>query len=130
LRANGETAFIVGGSVRDDLLGREPVDWDLTTSARPGRIQAIFPGAVYENAFGTVSVPTPDGPPVDVTTFRSDHDYVDFRRPRQVEFGDRIEDDLARRDFTVNAIAWGGPPEAPPAFVDPFGGRADVRGRV
>ena len=132
---HGHAAYIVGGSVRDQILGREPVDWDLATDARPDRLLAIFPGAVYENRFGTVSV-REAGEQHEVTTFRTDHDYADFRRPHHVEFGDTVESDLARRDFTVNAIAWGAvAPAAPdgasptPALVDPFEGVADARAR-
>lgn len=130
LRAEGETAYVVGGSIRDLLLERDPLDWDLTTPALPERIQEIFPGSVYENAFGTVGVHAASGEIVEITTFRSDHDYADFRRPHRVEFGDRIEDDLARRDFTVNAIAWGGPAAGEPTLVDPFDGRLDIERRT
>jgi putative nucleotidyltransferase with HDIG domain len=103
-------------------------DWDLATDARPDRLLAVFPGAVYENQFGTVTIR--DGEDHQVTTFRSDHDYADFRRPHHVEFGDDIELDLARRDFTVNAIAWGARPNAEPGIVDPFGGVEDVGARA
>ena len=78
---------MVGGSLRDALLGREPADWDLATDARPERILALFPGAVYENRFGTVAVRR-EGVTYEITTFRTDHDYADFRRPHRVEFGD------------------------------------------
>ena len=107
LWTNGHAAYVVGGSVRDVVLGREPYDWDLATDARPDRVQELFPGAVYENRFGTVAVRPAGHRDVQVTTFRQDHDYADFRRPHRVEFGDTIESDLARRDFTVNAMAWG-----------------------
>ena len=139
LWANGQAAYVVGGSVRDSLLGRAPSDWDLATDARPDRILAIFPGSVYENRFGTVAVRAAEGESVhEVTTFRIDHEYADFRRPHRVEFGDRIEDDLARRDFTVNAMAWGadapgsGAAAASPEarLVAPVGGAGDVAGRV
>jgi putative nucleotidyltransferase with HDIG domain len=135
LWAAGHAAYVVGGSLRDVLLGHEPLDWDLATSARPEAIQAVFPGAVYENRFGTVGVPAGDDT-LEVTTFRSDHDYADFRRPHRVEFGDTIEVDLARRDFTVNAMAWGAPaPGRPdgatvPGLVDPHGGVADLERRT
>ena len=86
----------------------------------------LFPGAVYENAFGTVSVRR-DGEIFEVTTFRTDHDYADFRRPHRVEFGDSIELDLARRDFTVNAMAWGARPGQTAAFLDPYDGLDDLR---
>ena len=138
LWAHGQAAFVVGGSIRDTLLGRPAADWDLATDARPDRLLAIFPGSVYENQFGTVAV-REAGVVHEITTFRSDHDYADFRRPHRVEFGDSIEADLARRDFTVNALAWGAGPGATPAtdggparstLVDPFGGTADVGARV
>ncbi len=130
LRAADHAAYVVGGSLRDLLLRREPHDWDLTTDARPARLQELFPDSLYENAFGTVTVRDADGQAVEITTFRSDHDYADYRRPRRIEFGDRVEDDLARRDFTVNALAWGGPAGQEPALVDPFGGREDVTRQV
>ena len=138
LWGHGQAAYVVGGSVRDALLGRPAADWDLATDARPDRILSLFPGAVYENRFGTVAIG--DGPTShQVTTFRSDHEYADFRRPHRVEFGDDIRLDLARRDFTVNAMAWGadappdraGQPTIPaPSLVDPHGGAADVRART
>ena len=139
LWAAGHDAFVVGGSVRDALLGRPAADWDLATSARPEQILDSFPGAVYENRFGTVAVRRDDDV-FEITTFRSDHDYADFRRPHRVEFGDHLEPDLARRDFTVNAIAWGrtGDRDAAkadaaggqPVIVDPFDGRADLATRT
>jgi tRNA nucleotidyltransferase (CCA-adding enzyme) len=119
---------VVGGSLRDILLGRLPHDWDLATDARPEALQTLFPGAVYQNTFGTVAVQR-DGVWHEITTFRRDHDYADFRRPHRVEFGATIEEDLARRDFTVNALAWGGLPGAPDGLVDPFGGQADLERR-
>ena len=140
LWAHGHAAYVVGGSLRDTLLGRTPADWDLATDARPDRLLAIFPGSVYENRFGTVAVREADDVH-EITTFRIDHEYADFRRPHHVEFGDRIEDDLARRDFTVNAMAWGAVPPAPvdggsllprpsPGLIDPFGGAADVAAKT
>ena len=129
LWAGGDAAYVVGGSLRDVLLGRRPSDWDLAAGALPERLVEVFPGAVYENRFGTVGVRR-DGEVFEITTFRSDHDYADFRRPHRVEFGDTIEIDLARRDFTVNAMAWGARPGDRPATVDPYGGAADVTGRV
>ncbi len=128
----GHAAYAVGGSVRDPLLGRPPSDqWDLATSARPEQMLALFAGdAVYENRFGTVVVRRGDRPETEITTFRSDHDYADFRRPHRVEFTDSIELDLARRDFTVNAMAWGAPAGEPPTLVDPHDGRADLEARL
>jgi tRNA nucleotidyltransferase (CCA-adding enzyme) len=131
---HGQAAYVVGGSVRDALLGKAADDWDLTTDARPDRLLAIFPGAVYENQFGTVAVREGEDTH-EVTTFRTDHDYADFRRPHRVEFGDDVRLDLARRDFTVNAIAWGADAPAPDtavamAKVDPYDGEWDVERRV
>jgi tRNA nucleotidyltransferase (CCA-adding enzyme) len=129
LWAHGHAAYVVGGSVRDAFLNRPADDWDLATDARPDRLLAIFPGAVYENRFGTVAVREGESQH-EVTTFRTDHDYADFRRPHRVEFGDDVRLDLARRDFTVNAIAWGAEPGGAVAIVDPFDGVVDARGRV
>jgi tRNA nucleotidyltransferase (CCA-adding enzyme) len=97
-------------------------------------VLAIFPGSVYENRFGTVAV-RERGAVHEITTFRIDHDYADFRRPHRVEFGGRIEEDLARRDFTINAMAWGADapaasPATRPGLVDPFDGRSDVQRRL
>jgi tRNA nucleotidyltransferase/poly(A) polymerase len=125
----GQSAYVVGGSLRDAALGRPAADWDLASDARPDRLVEIFPGSVYENRFGTVGVRR-DGEVFEITTFRTDHDYADFRRPHRVEFGDTIEVDLARRDFTINAMAWGARPGAIPALVDPYDGLADVAGRA
>lgn len=135
LRAGGHAGYVVGGSLRDVVLGRAPHDWDLATDARPERILELFPAAVYENAFGTVAV-RHASQTFEITTFRRDHDYADFRRPHRVEFGDTIEVDLARRDFTVNAMAWGGTPASPAAassafdLVDPYGGQTDLAARI
>jgi tRNA nucleotidyltransferase (CCA-adding enzyme) len=128
LWAEGHAAYVVGGSLRDVVLERRPADWDLASDALPEEVVAIFPGAVYENRFGTVAVRR-DGETFEITTFRTDHDYADFRRPHRVEFGDSIELDLARRDFTVNAMAWGASPGGSPALLDPFDGLADIDGR-
>lgn len=136
LWASGHAGYVVGGSLRDVLLGRDPADWDMASDARPDRLLELFPGAVYENRFGTVAV-REGGEVHEITTFRSDHEYADFRRPHRIEFGDRIELDLARRDFTVNAMAWGA--DAPkaagvavprPTLVDPHGGLADLEART
>ena len=125
----GQAAYVVGGCLRDSLLGREPADWDLTTDATPERVQALFPRSVYENRFGTVVV-RHRGSLYEITAFRRDVSYSDFRHPDAVEFGDSIEEDLARRDFTVNAMAWGARPGEDPALVDPSGGRHDLGRRL
>jgi putative nucleotidyltransferase with HDIG domain len=125
LWAAGHAAYVVGGSLRDVVLGRRPDDWDLASDALPERVVELFPGSVYENRFGTVAV-RHGGEVFEVTTFRSDHDYADFRRPHRVEFGDTIELDLARRDLTVNAMAWGARPGERPGLVDPYDGVRDI----
>jgi putative nucleotidyltransferase with HDIG domain len=129
LWAAGHAGYVVGGSLRDVVLDREPADWDLATDARPERLVEIFPGSIYENRFGTVAVRR-DGDIFEITTFRTDHDYADFRRPHRVEFGDSIELDLARRDFTVNAMAWGARSGESPALIDPYDGRSDAEARL
>jgi tRNA nucleotidyltransferase (CCA-adding enzyme) len=125
----GHSAYVVGGCLRDALLDRDPADWDLTTDARPERIQGLFPRSLYENRFGTVVVRHAQAQ-YEITAFRRDVSYTDHRHPDSVEFGDSIEADLARRDFTVNAMAWGARPGEEPLFVDPHGGRADLARRL
>ena len=127
----GHEVALVGGSVRDPLLGiRHGGDWDAATSARPEQVAALFPDASWENRFGTVTVAGP--PTVEVTSYRAEGGYRDRRRPDEVRFGVSLEEDLARRDFTVNAIAW--VPEdlatGTGTIHDPFGGRADLAARL
>jgi poly(A) polymerase/tRNA nucleotidyltransferase (CCA-adding enzyme) len=103
-------AWIVGGCVRDLLMNREPTDWDITTNARPEDILKVFPEAVYENVFGTVLVKIKNGAGeteevVEVTTYRSEQGYADRRHPDEIHFEDSLDKDLARRDFTINALA-------------------------
>ena len=131
LRATGFAAYVVGGAVRDTLAGRTPADWDLATDATPDQLRSAFPDAQYENRFGTVGIPTSAGVR-EVTTFRADGPSSDARRPDAITFIGAIEGDLARRDFTINAMAFGAPagahgdPVAFGALVDPFGGAADL----
>ncbi len=126
LRSAGHRALVVGGSVRDRLMGRRPNDWDVATGARPEEVMALFERAVPTGIkYGTVTVLA--GIPVEVTTFRRDGDYLDGRRPENVEYSNSIEEDLARRDFTANALAWD--PEAG-RLIDPFGGEADIRAGI
>ena len=134
LRTAGFGAYVVGGAVRDVIAGRVPADWDLATEATPDQLRALFPHATYENRFGTVGVPTGEGVVREITTFRADSGSSDSRRPDEVTFLPRIEGDLARRDFTINAIAFGLAPEASRradpvadgAIVDPHGGIDDL----
>ena len=132
LRANGFAAYAVGGALRDAIRDVDAHDWDLASSAAPEQVQALFPGSVYENAFGTVALRVAGLPePLQITTFRQDHEYADFRRPHRIVFGGTIEVDLARRDFTMNALAWGGPEgvDAEPGLVDPYDGAVDIEAR-
>ena len=105
LRSAGGQAWIVGGAVRDLLLARPVRDWDLATDLVPARVLELFPGSLDVGArFGTVTVPGPGG--FEITTFRSDGIYSDARHPDDVKFSDSIDEDLARRDFTINAFAY------------------------
>lgn len=110
LQKAGYEAYLVGGCTRDVLLGITPTDWDLTTNATPDQIQGLFPHCFYENTFGTVGVVNDDATDetlktVEVTPYRLESSYSDHRRPDAVTFSTKIEDDLKRRDFTINAIA-------------------------
>lgn len=110
LETAGFEAFIVGGCVRDLLLCKEPKDWDITTNARPEKIQEIFPESKYENTFGTVLVKIKNKQNeteevLEVTTYRSEQGYSDRRHPDEITFEDDLEKDLSRRDFTINAMA-------------------------
>jgi tRNA nucleotidyltransferase (CCA-adding enzyme) len=138
----GHAGYVVGGALRDSLLGHPANDWDVATDARPERLQALFPGAHYENRFGTVLVPVEPGHAVEVTTFRRDIEYRDRRRPDRVEFSESLEEDLRRRDFTINALAYGRSAAGEPPFigtgggervlelVDPADGRRDLATRI
>ena len=109
LNQAGFEAFVVGGSVRDILLNITPKDWDITTNALPDQIQELFPDSVYENTFGTVGIkfrhPDDKVEIIEVTTYRREANYADHRHPEQVEFVSDLSLDLARRDFTINAMA-------------------------
>lgn len=131
LEGAGFEAFIVGGSVRDLVLGNKtPVDWDITTNALPDQIQELFPDSVYENTFGTVGVkyrkPDESVEIIEVTTYRKESQYTDNRHPEQVEFVSELSQDLARRDFTVNALAMNRQGE----IQDFFKGLDDLHARI
>src|SRR5512138_974833 len=127
LRDRGFRAYFVGGCVRDLLRGVPVHDWDIATSARPEELMRLFSGAIPTGLkHGTVTVPTPAGN-CEITTFRVESGYADARHPDRVEFVDDVTADLARRDFTVNAIAWD---PIDRREEDPFGGRADLVGRL
>ena len=113
LKKHGHEAYVVGGCVRDILMDKTPVDWDVTTNAHPEEIQKIFPDSFYENTFGTVGIKIGDDPHnpeqiIEVTTYRIESGYSDKRHPDKIEFADKLEDDLKRRDFTINALAFDG----------------------
>ena len=127
LHENGHAPYLVGGCVRDLLRGAAPDDYDMTSGARPEEVMELFGAAAHPTglAHGTVTL-VRGGVAVEHTTERRDGAYHDSRHPESVTFTDRIEDDLARRDFTVNAIALSPTGE----LVDPFGGQADLRAGV
>ncbi len=126
LEAYGFEGYIVGGCVRDSLLGRTPDDFDITTSATPDKLMEIFSSDGFSAiptgiAHGTVTV-IYGGRPVEVTTYRIDGEYIDFRRPDKVEFTPSLAEDLKRRDFTVNAMAY----SKKAGLIDLHGGKADL----
>ncbi len=123
LKQAGFAAFVVGGCVRDHVLGMVPHDYDICTAARPEDMKRVFAGErTIETGVrhGTLTVLL-SGMPLEITTFRVDGEYLDGRHPASVQFAARVEDDLSRRDFTINAMAYA--PDA--GIVDPFGGRED-----
>jgi len=124
LKKSGFDGFVVGGAVRDLLTGRPVDDWDFTTNAVPEEIQKVFHASFYDNKFGTVGIPR-DGSVFEVTTFRTEQGYSDKRRPDKVEWGKNLEEDLSRRDFTINSMALS---EA--GIIDPFGGQKDLDKKI
>ncbi|MBR5561561.1 MAG: CCA tRNA nucleotidyltransferase [Clostridia bacterium] len=128
LEENGHSAYVVGGAVRDAIMGKTADDWDITTSALPEETVRAFNGfRVIETGIkhGTVTVIV-DGTPLEITTYRIETGYSDNRHPDRVDFTDRIEVDLSRRDFTVNSIAYS--PKR--GFADPFGGKKDIDNKL
>jgi len=131
LRAKGFEAYLVGGCVRDLLLDREPKDWDITTNARPEEIQALFKETFYENDFGTVGVVTESEDTrlkvIEITPYREEGKYTNARHPDEVHWAKTLDEDLKRRDFTINAIAYE-PHEK--KLVDARGGQDDIRRKI
>jgi poly(A) polymerase/tRNA nucleotidyltransferase (CCA-adding enzyme) len=127
LESAGFEAYLVGGCVRDLLRGKSPKDWDLTTNAHPEQIQALFVEHYANNDFGTIGVKTDSEDPalavIEITPYRSESGYTDLRRPDTVTFGVSLDEDLARRDFTVNALAYRPKTEV---LVDHYGGMEDL----
>lgn len=132
LAVAGHEVALVGGSVRDRLRGDAvaPGDWDAATSAHPDVVAGLFPDATWENRFGTVTIR--GDPAVEVTSYRTEGGYRDRRRPDEVRFGASLDEDLARRDFTINAMAWLPTDLAAGRgrVVDPFDGRRDLERHV
>lgn len=128
IEENGFSAYVVGGCVRDSIMGHIPNDWDIAASSLPNETLKIFKDRrTVENGkkYGTVGIVTEQGL-VEITTFRSDCEYDDCRRPSSVDFVRTIDEDLARRDFTVNAMAYNNKT----GIIDPFGGRADIKNKI
>ncbi len=126
LHKNGFEAYVVGGCVRDMLMGKVPHDYDVTTAAIPQTVVSLFPRTVATGLqHGTVTV-IDEGRPIEVTTFRTESGYADHRRPDSVAFVSSLKEDLARRDFTVNAMAF----DCENGIVDPFGGQEDLKNGI
>ncbi len=139
LKASRYEAYIVGGCVRDVLMGKEPKDWDITTNALPEQVLKVFPEARYENTFGTVLLPiralAKQGETkgkledvVEITTYRSEQGYSDRRHPDKIRFETQLDKDLERRDFTINALALD--PSDQDKIIDLFGGQKDIKAKI
>lgn len=132
LHEAGFEAYLVGGCVRDMLRNKKPKDWDVTTNATPDAITGLFEHSFYENRFGTVSVVNDDTDDetlriIEVTPYRTEGQYSDNRRPDTVQFSDSLDDDLARRDFSINAIAYDVKKDT---YYDPYSGKADIKDKT
>ncbi len=126
LISNGHSAYIVGGCVRDLLCGKEPHDYDITTSATPDQTQSLFAKTIATGIkHGTITVII-DGEPIEVTTFRTESVYNDSRHPESVNFVHDVNEDLARRDFTVNAMCYNNLN----GLIDLFGGKEDIKSQM
>ncbi len=135
LQKSGYQAYAVGGCVRDLLRGIKPKDWDITTNAKPKELQKIFPKSFYANKFGTVTVQTNSDDEtlkeIEITTYRIDEKYSDKRHPDSIKFAKTIKEDLARRDFTVNAIALKIENcKLKIKLIDPFSGQKDLKKKI
>lgn len=124
----GYEIYLVGGAVRDLLLGQLVDDWDFTTNATPEQVLQVFPDGYYNNQFGTVGIPaTTEGfDPHEITTYRTEHGYSDNRRPDKVTWGKNLEEDLQRRDFTINALAL----DINNKLIDLFNGQKDLERKL
>ena len=130
LHGAGFEAYIVGGCVRDFLLEKEPKDWDVTTNAKPEEIQKVFPDSFYENNFLTVTARTGSKneklAEIEITTYRLEAKYSDKRHPDEVRYAKTLEEDLSRRDFTVNAMAM----NEKKKVIDLFDGKEDLNKKI
>ena len=130
IEQNKFDGFLVGGCVRDILLNKTPKDWDITTNALPEEIQNIFEDSIYENNFGTVAVKTDSKDKtlkiIEITTYRTEGNYTDQRHPDKIEFVTDINEDLSRRDFTINAMAM----DKNGKIIDPFNGKEDLENKI
>ncbi|MBI5465459.1 CCA tRNA nucleotidyltransferase, partial [Candidatus Gottesmanbacteria bacterium] len=129
LKKAGFEAYAVGGSVRDMLMARSTKNWDFTTNATPNQILELFPDSFYDNVFGTVGLKQEDGQIFEITTFRTEWGYKDHRHPDKIVWGKTLEEDLSRRDFTVNAIALS-LSKGKPSIIDPFDGQKDLKTKI
>ena len=132
LRKAGFGAYLIGGCTRDLILGKKPKDWDVTTDATPEEIIPLFEKTFYENSFGTVGVVNEETKDetlkiVEITPYRMEAGYSDNRRPDHVTFSKNIEDDLKRRDFTINALAYD---DSKGHIIDLYKGQEDIKDRV
>lgn len=123
---SGYEIYIVGGVVRDAILGKKLYDWDFTTSATPEEILKLFPDGFYDNKFGTVGIKSEDERPYEITTFRTEQGYSDKRHPDKVSWGETLGEDLQRRDFTINALALDNKFEV----IDLYGGLEDLENKL
>ncbi len=135
LREAGFEAYLVGGCVRDMIAGLAPKDWDVTTNANPEQIQAVFPDSFYENEYGTVGIKSETEDEtlkvIEVTPYRTEGTYTDKRRPDTVSFHAKLSDDLQRRDFTINAIAYDDSiGQSKGHIIDPFNGLKDIQEKI
>src|SRR3990167_7272349 len=130
LASSGFEISIVGGAVRQMLAREKITDWDLTTNAKPEEIQKLFEKSFYNNRFGTVGVPIPDGLIVQITTYRTEEKYTDKRHPDVIVWGKSLEEDLKRRDFTINAMALRYAQDKPLELVDLFSGQEDLENKI
>ena len=128
LQKAGFEAYIAGGCVRDFLLKKEPKDWDVATNAKPEEIQKVFPDSFYENNFLTVTVRTgaEKVPEIEITTYRHEAKYTDKRHPDEIKYAKTLEEDLSRRDFTINAMAM----DEKKKVVDLFEGQKDLKNKI